>query len=130
MSFVKINLNGVKEPEIAPEGEYDLRIVKVKDDETSKGEPMTTLTIRIEDPEVKNPAPFQHFITYPNGGEYDEMRGLEIKRLLNLFDVGFDEGGFDSDELLGKTARCLVIQEESKKDGVVRNRMKLPRLKE
>lgn len=129
MSFVKIDLTKTKEPEIVPEGEYDLRIVKVMDTETKKKDPMTVLTIRIENAEQPNPAPLQHFITYPNGGQYDDMRALEIKRLLTLFDVPFDTGGFDMEQLLGQTARCLLTQEEGD-DGVVRNRMKLPRIKE
>lgn len=129
MSFVKIDLSKAKEPQIVPEGEYDLRIVKVTDGETKKGDPMTTLVIRIEDAEFPNPAPVMHYITYPNGGQYDDMRALEIKRLLTLFDVGFDGGGFDSNELLSKTARCLLTQEEGD-DSVVRNRMRLPRIKE
>lgn len=129
MSFVKINLKDAKEPEIVPEGEYDLRIVKVMDSETKKKDPMTVLTIKIETTEVPNPAPVQHFITYPNGGQWDDMRQLEIKRLLTLFGVRFDEAGFDTEELLGATARCLLTQDEGD-DGVVRNRLKLPRLKE
>lgn len=129
MSFVKIDLTKSKEPEIVPMGEYDLRVVKVMDTETKKKDPMTVLTIKIETTEVPNPAPVQHFITYPNGGQWDDMRALEIKRILTLFDVRFDEAGFDSNDLLGQTGRCMVVQEEGD-DGVMRNRLKLPRLKE
>jgi len=129
VSFVKIDLTKSKEPEIVPMGEYDLRVVKVMDTETKKKDPMTVLTIKIETTEVPNPAPVQHFITYPNGGQWDDMRALEIKRILTLFDVRFDEAGFDSNDLLGQTGRCMVVQEEGD-DGVMRNRLKLPRLKE
>jgi len=129
MSFVKINLKTVKEPEIVPEGEYDLRIVKVKDDETKKGEPMTILSIVIENAGIPNPQVVMHYVLYPNGGQYDDMRALEIKRLLTAFDVGFDEGGFDPQELQGRTAKCLLTQEEGD-DKVIRNRMRLPRIKE
>lgn len=130
MSYVKIDLTKTKEPEVAPEGQYPVRIVKVMDSETKKKEPMTVLTLRIEEQAGNNYAPFQHFITYPNGGQYDDMRSLEIKRLLTLFDVPFDGSGFDADDLLSKTADVLVMQEEGKDDGVIRNRMKLPRIKE
>jgi len=128
MSFVKINLKNVKEPEVASEGEYDLRIVKVQDKETKKGEPMTLLTIVIENA-GPNIQPFNHNLMYPNGGEWDTMRLLEIKRLVTLFDVHFDGDGFDPQELKGKTAKALVIQEEGD-DDVVRNKMRLPRIKE
>lgn len=129
MSFVKIDLTKAKEAEVVPEGEYDLRVVKVTDGETKKKDPMTTLVLRIEDAAVSNPAPVMHYITYPNGGQYDDMRSLEIKRLLTLFNVAFDRDGFNSEELLGQTAKCLLVLEEGD-DGVVRNRMKLPRIKE
>src|SRR5262245_17071364 len=129
MGFVKIDLKNAKEPEVVPEGRYSLRVVKVMDSETKKKDPMTVVTIRIETNEVANPAPIQHFITYPNGGQWDDMRALEIKRLLTVFGVRYDEAGFDTEELLGATGESLVIQEEGD-DGVVRNRLKLPRIKE
>lgn len=129
MSFVKIDLKNAKEPEPVPEGEYDLRIVKVMDTETKKKEPMTVVTLRVEDQGFPNAAAVQEFITYPNGGQYDDLRALQLKRLLTLFDVPFDESGFDSADLMGKTGRCFLTQEEGD-DGVLRNKMKLPRIKE
>jgi hypothetical protein len=130
MAFKKIDLSKFKEPQHVPEGEYDLRVVKVNDTETKKGEPMTVLTMRIEDAEIPNAAPVMEYITYPNGGDYDEMRGLAIKRLCVAFDVGFDEGGFDAQDFLGKTGRVMLTLDDSADDGVIRNKMRLPRLKE
>lgn len=128
MSFVKINLKGVKEPEVAPEGSYDLRCVKVMDSETKKKDPMTVLTIVIEGTPEKY-APIQEFITYPNGGQYDELRQLALKRILTAFEIPYDEAGFDTDSLQGATCRELVTQEVGD-DGVTRNRVKWPRIKE
>jgi hypothetical protein len=132
MSFINLDLTGVKEGEIVPEGEYDLRIVKVEDGESRKGNQMTTVTIRIEGTDVPNPAPVQHYITYPTPDLPDNqkyMRLLDIKRFLTLFEVPFDKAGFDSEELLGQTARGMLTQEEGN-DGIIRNRLRLPRLRE
>lgn len=133
MSFINLNLKGVKEPEAVPEGLYDLRIVKVEDTESKKGNPMTVVTIKVEDADGKNPAPVYHYITYPTKDLPDsqkQMRLLDIKRFLTLFEVAYEEGeGFDTDDLQGQTARGLLTQEEGD-DGVIRNRLRLPRLKE
>ena len=129
MSFVKINLKDAKEPMPVPEGEYDVRVVKVMDTETKKKDPMTVVTLRVEDPTWPNAAPIQEFITYPNGGQYDDLRALQLRRFLELFEVPYDENGFDSADMMGKTARCFLNQEEGD-DGVLRNKMKLPRIKE
>jgi len=129
MAYVKIDLSKTKEPECAAEGEYSLRIVKAVDTETKKkGEPMTVLTIRVEDA-GPNVAAFNHYLLYPNGGEYDAMRSLEIKRLLTIFDVPYDGEGFDSQAMVGQEARCLLVQEQGD-DGIIRNKMRLPRMKE
>jgi hypothetical protein len=48
---------------------------------------------------------------------------------LTLFDIPHDEGGFDTEDLVGATARALLIQEEGT-DGVIRNRLRLPRMKD
>jgi hypothetical protein len=128
VSYVKIDLTKAKEPEVAPEGQYDIRCVKVSQTETKKKEPMTVLTLRIEAGD-ENYAPVQEFITYPNGGQYDDLRTLTLKRILTAFEVPFDDQGFDTDELLGKTVSVLLVQEEGD-DGVIRNRAKWPRVKD
>lgn len=129
MGYVKIDLSKTKEPEVVPEGEYNVRIVKVVDTETKKkGEPMTTLTLRIEDA-GPDASVFNEFMLYPNGGEYDNMRALNIKRTLALFDVPYDGSGFDSQDLLSKEAKVLLTQEMGD-DGIIRNRMRVPRMKE
>ena len=132
MSFIKIALDDVKEGEYVPEGVYDLRIIKANDTESKKGNPMTVVTIRIEDAPIPNALPVQHYITYPDENtpaEQRQMRLLDIKRFLTLFDVPFDANGFESEDLLGQQAKGHLTQEEGD-DGIIRNRLRMPRLKE
>jgi Protein of unknown function (DUF669) len=132
MAFVRIDLTGTKESEVVPEGEYELRVVKVDDTESKKGNPMTVVTLRIEDSDCRNPSLVTHYITYPSEDLPDNLqylRSLEIKRLLTLFGVEYSSEGFDSEDLLGQTARGMLIQEEGD-DGVVRNKLRLPRLRD
>jgi hypothetical protein len=127
MPFVRIDLTKAREPEAVQEGEYDLRIHKAEDTKTKKGEPMTVATIIIEgEPKA---APMMHYMVHPNGGQYDHLRALDMKRFFKLFGVQFDEGGFDTSDLAGKTARCLLQQEQGD-DGILRNRLRMPRVRE
>ena len=131
MGFISANLNNVNEPQIVAEGEYDLRIIKKEDTQSKKGNPMTVCYIRIEDAPVSNPQVVIHYLTPPTSdtpAEQREMRLLDIKRFVTLFGVAYSDAGFDTDDLLGATARGHLIQEEGD-DKVIRNRVKLPRLK-
>ena len=129
MPRINVELKDAQELEVAPEGEYDLRIVKAEDGESKSGNDMTTVTIAFEGhPEWQA---VRHWITYPNADtppDQRAMRLIDITRFLTCFGVNFDDDGFDSDDLVGQTGRCLVIQEEAD-DGNTYNRLRLPRLK-
>lgn len=132
MPFIKLALDDVKEPEIVPEGAYDLRIVKAMDTESKAGNPMTVITISIEDAGTKS-LPIMHYMTYPDEdlpADQKEFRLLDIKRFLQAFGIKYDPHGFDTSELQGATAQKVMVVQEEGKDGVHRNRMRLPRLKE
>lgn len=133
MPFVKLALDTVTEPESVPEGAYDLRITKVKDTESKKGNPMTVITIRIEDAGIKNPAPITHYMTYPDDDlpeEQKNFRLLDIKRFLSVFGIPFDPNGFETESLEGATAHKAMVIKEVGDDNIERNRLRLPRLKE
>lgn len=132
MPFIKVPLDDAKEQEAVPEGEYDLRIVKAEDGESKKGNPMTTVMIAIENSGIPNPNIVRHWLTYPDDNtpaDQRNMRLLDIKRFLTAFGVPTEDGGFNSDDLPGQTARCFLSQEEGD-DGQIYNRLRLPRLKE
>lgn len=130
MSFIRADLDDVREAEVVEEGEYDLRIIKAEDGESKSGNPMVTLLIRIEDAPIANPAPVRHWMLIPDAAtppEQKQMRLLEIKRLLQCFGIKYD-GGFDTEDLVGATGRAFLVQEEGD-NGEVYNRLRLPRLK-
>jgi hypothetical protein len=130
MPYIKVDLDDAQELEVAPEGEYDLRIVKAEDGESKSGNDMTTVTILIEGAPAAT-APVKHWITYPGPDtppDQRAMRLIDIKRFLVCFGVAHDEGGFNSEDLVGQTGRCLVIQEKAD-DGNTYNRLRLPRLR-
>jgi hypothetical protein len=128
-SFISDDLDDVEEAKVAPEGEYDLRIVRALDKPSKKGEKMCTVSIKIEEPGIDAPL----INVYLMGWDADtppeqvRMRKLEIKRFCACFNVPTD---FETDDLVGETGRCFVYQEESKADGNVYNRLRLPKLKD
>lgn len=133
MPFIKLALDDVKEPEPVAEGTYDLRITKAMDTESKKGNPMTVITIRIEDAGIKNPSAIIHYMTYPDEDLPEEQRNyrlLDIKRFLSVFGIKYDPHGFDTDELVGATATKAMVVQESGDDDIIRNKLRLPRLKE
>ena len=128
MPFINESLDDVTEPKAAPEGEYELRIIKAVDAPSKKGAPMMTLTFVFEDNDVKAP-PFNHYLMGWNDETPEdqiEMRKIDVKRFCAAFDVPED---FEEGDLKGSTGTCWVTQEEGD-DGVVRNRARFPKLKE
>lgn len=127
MPFIKESLADVAEPKAAPEGEYELRVVKAVDNPSKKGEEMLTVTFAFDD--GTNAPPFnEYFMGWDDGTDDNQkaMRKLALKRFCACFDVAED---FEPAELKGLTGTSFVIQEAGQ-DGVVRNRIRLPRIKE
>jgi len=131
MPFIDVALDDAAELEVVEEGEYELQIAKAEDGESKAGNLMTTVYIKILDAPIANASLVRHWITYPDEStppEQRAMRLIDIKRFLVLFNIIHDGNGFNSEDLVGATARCLVIQEEAD-DGNVYNRLRLPKLK-
>lgn len=128
MSFISETLDDVREAQAAPEAEYDLRIAKATKKKSKKGNDMMEVMIVIEDRDVDAPPIFMYLLGWDRDTADEEVirRKREIKRFCSVFDVPHD---FDEEDLLGQTGSCLVIQEEDD-SGEVRNRLKLPRIKE
>jgi hypothetical protein len=127
MPFIKESLADVRERRAAPEGEYDLRIMKATDAPSKKGTDMITVQIGFAD--GTDAPPFYEYLMGWDSDTPDDqisMRKLTIKRFCAVFDVSED---FDAEDLVGETGNCMVTQEEGQ-DGMVRNRLKLPRLKD
>lgn len=135
MPFIKMALDA-KEPVVAPEAEYDLRIFKVEEKKTGDkskrpGEPMLLVMMNIEEP-GESYAPIFHNLMLLTGNtpeEHQQLYKLGVQRFLAAFNIPGDQGGFDTDDFIGATGRMLVIQGEDDK-GDPRNEIKLPRLDE
>lgn len=133
MPFIKMALDA-KEPVIAPEAEYDLRIFKVEDKKTgpnskTPGEPMLLVMINIEEPGAGPFAPIFHnlmLVTKNTPEKNVELYKLGVQRFLACFNITGDAEGFDTDDFQGSTGRCLVTQEDGEQGP--RNVLKLPRL--
>jgi hypothetical protein len=127
MPFIKESLDDVSEAKPAPEGEYELRILKATAGESKKGNSMVTLLIGFAD--GTDAPPFGHWLIGWDSDTPDDQimnRKREIKRFCACFSVPDD---FDAEDLKGETGTCFVSVEEGD-DGIMRNRLKLPRIKD
>lgn len=133
MPFIKVPLSDAKEQEPVPEGTYPVRIVKAEDGTSKKGNMMTTVTLRIEDPDFPNASLFSHWITYPGPNTPADQRAMRLRdigRFLELFEIPGEPDGFNTDDLMGATATADIKQEPSDDDpNVIYNRLVLPRMK-
>lgn len=132
MPFISIPLKDAREQEAVPEGTYDLQIVKAEDKDSKKGNPMTAISIKIRSADYPNAMLVNHFLLHPHKGmEPDQVaRSLrDTKRFLTVFGIPFEGDGFNTDDLQGATAECL-LEQETGDDDVVRNRLRLPPLKD
>ena len=124
--FITEALDDVHEPQPVPEGEYDVRIVKATQGKSKKGNDMISLFLAIDGEDASG---FGHWLLGWDGDTDEDQvksRKLEMKRFVAAFDVPVD---FTASDLVGQTASVFLMQEEGD-DGVVRNRMRLPKLKE
>jgi len=132
MPIIHAPLGDVKEPEAVPEGIYDLRIVKFEEGESKKGNPMTTVFIKIEDAAYPNASIVRHWLMQPTSdtpSDQRQMRLLDTKRFLLAFGIPYEHDSYNTDDFIGATARCTLKQDEGD-DGGLYNRLVLPRLKE
>lgn len=135
MAFIKVALDA-QEPEVAPDAEYDLRIVKCDEKKTGPkskipGEPYVSVMIVIEEAGMEY-LPIWHTIMIPTAKTNEEnvpRYKLGIQRFLSAFNIPGDADGFDTDDFPGSTGRCAVVQTENDETGEPRNELRLPRLK-
>lgn len=123
-------LGGDYEAKAVKEGQYDLRVVSQKYAVSEKGNGGLSLGVRIEgegDAQLVN-----EWLGDPGkpGDEYYKMRMRQIQGVLKIFgwpaNEGFDLEN-DGERLVGATGKALLVQEEDKRDGSMRNRIRLPR---
>lgn len=134
MGKINVPFGDVSEEKVAPEGTYDLRVIR-KEWVTSRnsGRPMLSAYIAIESDDGEAYTPFGHWCVLPTDEDWQEDRRKaemfvrNLRRFLSVFGVEWTPDGFDDEELDGATGRCLVTIEEDD-EGVLRNRLRLPRV--
>lgn len=132
MGFINVNLGeGVKEPEVAPEGNYLLRVANVQHKEAkSSGAPMIVVAHEIDGHPEYAPV-YQNIVLPKEDDEADKVnfKLLNLKRYLHLAGVPFDEGGFEDSDLMGAEfeASVTVRTDESGQYGP-QNELVVPRL--
>ena len=131
MTFVPIKLDDVQESQPVEEGEYDLQIVKAEVGESKKGNTMITVALRVLD--EPNASLVNHWIVPPKASDSPERQSLgrlDIARFCYAFGIPYDasQGGFDTEDFHGKTARVFLKKEVNEQDGNEYNRVRLPKL--
>jgi len=114
MPFIDAALADASEPQLVPEGRYDLRIIKVEDKASQSGNMMTVLTIQIEDRDQPNAELISLRIMHP--AEKDEPRQkafklLQMRRAADCFGVPYTEQGLNTDDFLGATASEIDVRQ-------------------
>lgn len=125
MGFIEMGkeFGDVKEIPLAPDAEYDLKIV---DAEEPAGKSYILWAIDFEGEDYKR---FNHFMNLPDkvrDAKTDEDKGRDpgttsrnkqiyIKRFLEAFSIPYEKNGFDPKDGLGQTARLPVSQSMSQK---------------
>lgn len=133
MAFINVKLGDAQEQKPVPDGAYDLRIVKFEDKKSKKGNEMTVATIKVDDSRYPNAELINHYLVYPDANTKPETAQLFLRnnaRFLQAFGVPYDDTGFNSDDLLGATASQVLLIQEEGDDGVPRNKLQLPRMKD
>ena len=135
MPFVNVAIKDAKEPELVPEGEYDLEIVgkKAFDDNGNSATNPTDIsrigvTIRIDSADHPNAEFIYHTLWMKGKEEFHVSSMRDVRRFLSVFSVPFEGNGFDIDDLDEATGRCVVYQKEGD-DGIIRPRLRLPRFR-
>jgi hypothetical protein len=146
MGFIKQAIADAKESEAVPEGEYDLRIISAvlhKKKGTEDGDIYGSVkcVIGIDSADHPNAAPFQHYVPLVTGEEDDagkvNMKLVMQRRFLELFNIPYEDDGFDPDDMPGATCTGKLGQEmveegangQKLESPYPRNNLILPRLK-
>ena len=127
MGFIR---EALRDPdrEPIPQGIYELQIIKVKKGVSKAGYLMTIVMLAVVGVDT---APIPYFMLHSTDdlpAHQHRFHCLNIKRFLVHFEVPYDGKGFNTEDLLEATARCLVIQQKGS-DGTICNRVQVPRLK-
>lgn len=132
--MAKVNYKGIGDAQEAvnlEDGKHNLRCVKSTYG-PGKGDATKFRTeVLLDCPEEPDKTGIFHYISDPNPDKEGE-KGEAYKLLLNkrffvLFNVPFDDEGYDPDDILGKEAEC-VVKTEMDEQGRKNTSLVLPEL--
>lgn len=150
MSFIKQAIADAKESEVAPEGTYDLRVHSAEEHVKQGADKATSVKcVILFETGDGNYMPINHYIPLVTGDEEDDDKSsaeqkvnnklVMQKRFLELFNVSYQDDGFDPDDIAGATAEGVgVIQDIQEKNNLtgevyatpfVSNKIRLPKSK-
>ena len=113
MPFIEQAVADATEGYFVDEDEYDLRIVSAEEKDSKKGKPMIECVIEIvEHPDAE---PVFHYVNLVHPEDSEKARKFKLRmtrRFLEVFNVPYQDDGFDSDDLNGAEGRCVVYQQE------------------
>jgi|SRR5712664_132990 len=121
MPFISAPVADAREDELVPEAQYDLTIESADEQDSKKGKPQIMCMITVDNPPstVSSPAPIFHYISLPHPDDEPKASRFKlrmIRRFLEVFNIPFEDNGFDSDDLQGAKGSCLVAQQEIMRD--------------
>ena len=131
MGFIDIALSDAGEPEIVPEGAYDLRVAKFNGEaRTAEDKPKLYALIVIEDGEHPDAAPIHLNMTVPdNDHPHKKFLITQIARFCQAFGIEYEDGGFNDEDVEGATANLFLSQVPDFRDPKVTvNEVQFPRL--
>ncbi len=129
----KVGYKGIadaKEPTLLSDGPHDLRIVKATWGESKTIGRFRTEVV-IESLDSPDSVGIFHYISDPNpeGTEKGEIyKMLLTKRFCHVFDIPFDEEGFDTDDFPGKVANIVTKTDTEQETGRKSTSLVLPEL--
>lgn len=125
--FIEIDgLNDeLKEPEVMPDGLYNLQITDIEVGKSKSGRDMFTLNIEFVDhPEARG---FRHWLTFPSQEDTSDTRKfmlLNMKRFFDAFGVEY-ENGVSTESIKGATGVDVPVKLSSTDDGKEYNELGL-----
>lgn len=142
MAILKLNLDEIKEPTIAPTGTYDLQITAAEIVQSrNTGNPMIKVTLGFLDGDYFNITHFLNLPTETDARDKLQFKALMLKRFLKLFGIPSSPEGIDPEQLVvdmpGSVAkvdieqRALPRREGDNRDtDVMVNQLIIPRIRE
>lgn len=124
------DITQLEEEQIAPEQEWDLRIIAAEMRRTKADDrDMIVSTVVIEAPDDYQP--ITTYMVLPNEDDFADGRKAKnflrsLKRYLKVFDIEMTAEGFNVEDMVGSTGSCLVGK-DILDDGREVNILKLPR---